>query len=179
VTLFWSPRLLTLDRDQCLALLTTETVGDLITPDRASTNRRVNYRVNEDGIVLDLLGSSLGDTLGGAGHFSVDHHDRAAGGGWHVDVEGVLEPSRPELDSTGRSPAEGGGVVRCRLHPRQMTGRLVFPPLYPTYPQWPERGRASQLAVAIPAPPAVTETSLHSRSNQGRRPTRRRPHLLP
>ena len=132
-----SPTLVELDRDECLRLLGTATVGRVVVVTSGGTPviRPVNYVL--DGASRSVVfrcaeGTKLVSLLHAAhAWFEVDDIDPVRRTGWSVIVAGVTEAvTRPDelrrldglpLDSWFSSP----GAVWIRVRARVVSGRLV------------------------------------------------------
>ncbi|WP_035864508.1 pyridoxamine 5'-phosphate oxidase family protein [Cryptosporangium arvum] len=101
-----SPSLVVLDRDECLALLSSVPVGQVVFTDRALPDvLPINFRLDGDAVVIRVAtGSRLARAAAGAVlAFHADRIDEATHTGWSVTVVGrateVTDPAeRQRLD---------------------------------------------------------------------------------
>ena len=140
--LWWIPKLVVLEPDQCFAMLTSEKVGRVSVPGWFPIATQVNYVMDDDRVVLRIDRSSpLATALAPAIWFSVDHYDREARGGWRVVVHGALERATLDVVTDAVMPgAVARGRLRRRLRPHLVIGHVVFDPLYPSYRPEPRAG---------------------------------------
>lgn len=117
-----------LDRDECLDLLATTSLGRVGLSDRALPMIvPVLYRLGPDGIEFDATGRLLPAAAYG-GHvvcFEADAADRDTGAGWSVVVVGRLQVVPLPLAAPPRWRGGRGDGIRARLPTALMSGRKL------------------------------------------------------
>lgn len=127
-----------LDRQQCMLLLSTQTVGRVVVVDHGNPHIvPVNYALDGDAVVFR---TAIGTKLDGASRshmaFEVDQLDAETRSGWSVVVHGVAQEvtsyDSPTLVERLRqlsldpwAPGEKPHLVRLPSH--VMTGRRIIP----------------------------------------------------
>lgn len=120
-----------LDRDACLALLATQTIGRLVFTRRALPDvLPAHYHLDGESVLIRLaVGSPAAvASLDAVVAFEADHFDPESGAGWSVTVVGqareVTGSDRPGAITA--LPSWGGGGLVLSLPAEQVTGqRLV------------------------------------------------------
>lgn len=123
-----------LDRDRCLALLATATIGRVgITSGALPTILPVNFRLDGDRILIRSSGGAKMDAAlqESVVAFEVDEFDPADHSGWSVVVTGVARPvtDQAELQSLASLPIarwapEGDGTV-VAISTNMISGRRL------------------------------------------------------
>ncbi len=119
----------TLERDACLALLQTKSLGRVALSDRAlPVIVPVVYRTVGDAVEFETSGRLL-TAAAHAGHvvcFEADDVDFVAGTGWSVNVVGPLHISAPSLVVPGRPWRHGARGTTVQLLTNVVSGREVL-----------------------------------------------------
>lgn len=130
-----TPRLETLERDDCLALLRPGGVGRAVFDgNRGPLALPVNYRVLDDRVVFRTGEGSIADAVrrSGSMNVEVDHLDEELGEGWSVLVSGDAEllddpHVLQEIEQQGVVPwAAGDRPLVVRLDLQAVTGRRIL-----------------------------------------------------
>lgn len=129
---WFSSKLREIDRDECLNLLRTETVGRIAFIDDSGPDLvPVNYAMDGDDIVITTTGYGALARAGTNGRvaFEVDQLDHFTASGWSVVVRGRAARQSP-LAPPDRRPhpwADGSRTYVLRICPELVSGRRLIP----------------------------------------------------
>lgn len=129
------PRLETLSREECLALLGSGGVGRAVfAGSRGPVALPVNFRMLDERVVFRTNGGSIAAAVRESGtmNVEVDHLDEELGEGWSVLVSGAAEvvddpQELHQVVEQGVVPWAGGDRdLVVRLTPEEVTGRRIL-----------------------------------------------------
>ena len=132
-------RMEVLDRDECLALLATMSIGRVAYAVHGGARIEVvNYVRDGDGAVLRMAVGSKSIAIGRGTHLAleIDRLDEATGTGWSVTIAGPAtwvedEAETARLASVLRCWAPGDRPYFAKIHPAHVFGRRVAPEAAP------------------------------------------------